>query len=338
MLKELKFVQGAVAKKDFLPAMTHFRIEDGHVRAYNGALALSSPLPFDINCNPKADQLVKAISNCQETVTLSMTAGGRLKVQSGAFTSFVECIDGETPHVLPAGENIILDGEQFLEAVKTLYPFIGDDASRPWTNGILFRNQSAFATNNVCLVEYWIGTSVPFVVNLPRAALKEILRVDEPPTHAQIDKHSMTFHYTDGRWIRTQLLETTWPDLTKILDVPSNPQPIDPRLFDAIDTLRNMADKTGRLYIRDGLLRTHLDDYTGGTFRIPDMPITGCYQMQMLALLRHAVTRADFSRYPEPCMFFGERIRGALIGLYMGDVKTAVDSEPACDTPEAPLP
>jgi len=29
MLRELKFVQGAVAKKDLLPAMTHFAIEGG---------------------------------------------------------------------------------------------------------------------------------------------------------------------------------------------------------------------------------------------------------------------------------------------------------------------
>lgn len=317
MLKELKFVQGAVAKKDFLPAMTHFRIEDGHVRAYNGALALSSPLPFDINCNPKADQLVRAISNCDETVTLSMTAGNRLKVQSGAFKAFVDCVDGETPHVMPEGDVIELDGEQFLAAVKTLYPFIGEDASRPWTNGILFKEMSAYATNNVCVVEYWIGTPVPFVVNIPRAALKEVLRIDEAPTHAQIDHNSMTFHYTDGRWIRTQLLETTWPDLTKILDVPSNPEPIDERIFEGIDTLRNMADKVGRLYIKDGCLRTSLDEHTGGSYELPGLNFEGCYQVSMISLLKGVVTRADFKRYPEPCMFFGDRVRGAIVGLLM---------------------
>lgn len=85
MLKELKFVQGAVGKKDLLPAMTHFQIQNGHVRSYNGTLALSSPLPFDIDCCPKAEQLVKAIGQCDEVITLSMTPGNKLRVQSGKF-------------------------------------------------------------------------------------------------------------------------------------------------------------------------------------------------------------------------------------------------------------
>jgi len=49
MLKELRFVQGAVAKKDFVPAMTHFRIEKGTVRSFNGNLAICSPLHWTWN-------------------------------------------------------------------------------------------------------------------------------------------------------------------------------------------------------------------------------------------------------------------------------------------------
>ena len=73
MLNELKFVQGSVAKKDFLPALTHFAIADGKVRGYNGSIALCSPIPFDIVCNPKAEPLVRAIANCSDTVALALT-------------------------------------------------------------------------------------------------------------------------------------------------------------------------------------------------------------------------------------------------------------------------
>ena len=40
MLAELKFVQGAVAKKDFIPSLTHFEIKDGMIKGLNGSLAL----------------------------------------------------------------------------------------------------------------------------------------------------------------------------------------------------------------------------------------------------------------------------------------------------------
>lgn len=111
MLKELKFVQGAVAKKDLLPAMTHFAIEGGHVRSYNGTLALSSPIPFDIDCKPKAGPLVQAIANCNDTVTLSMTPAGKLRIQSGKFWAF-----GVINTMINAANS-----QQFRDAVQELF-------------------------------------------------------------------------------------------------------------------------------------------------------------------------------------------------------------------------
>lgn len=315
MLRELKFVQGAVAKKDLLPAMTHFRIEKGRVRSYNGKMAISSPIPFDIDCAPKADQLVKAISQCNETVTLSMTPGGRLRIQSGKFRAFVETVEGETPHPLPEGEVVTFDGEQMLLACKTLFDFIGNDASRSWTNGILFMGQSAFATNNVCLIEYWLGSPFPFVINVPKDCIREIIRVNEPPTHAQITERSITFHYSGDRWIRSQLLETTWPDLTKILDVPHSRKPVPAELFEGIETLKKMSESTSRIYFQEGLIRTHLEEFTGAVYEVDGLDFKGCYNISMFSLLNGVVTHADFTRYPEPCLFFGERVRGAIIGM-----------------------
>lgn len=315
MLKELKFVQGAVAKKDFLPAMTHFAIEGGHVRSYNGTLALSSPIPFNIDCKPKAVPLVQAIANCDETVTLSMTPSGKLRIQSGGFRAFVDCIEGETPHVEPEGDEIQIDGESLLKAFKAISPFVGNDASRPWTNGILLREQSAFATNNVCLVEYWIGAQAPFTANIPMQAVKEVLRINEAPTHVQTNANSITFHYTDGRWIRSQLYSTDWPDLSKVLDKPCNASDIDPRLFEGLDVLKSFADKLGRIFFQEQALRTHIEETEGASFDMPGLKAEGVYQIEMLKLLKGVAVTIDFNLYPAPCLFYGERIRGAIIGM-----------------------
>ena len=132
MLKELKFVQGAVGKKEFIPAITHFCIENGHVRAYNGTIALSSPIACDLNCKPKAVPMVQAIGKCNETISLSMTPAGRLSIKSGSFKAFIECIEESQAHVTPEGEEIFFDGEILLAGLKTVQDFIGNDASRPW--------------------------------------------------------------------------------------------------------------------------------------------------------------------------------------------------------------
>lgn len=320
MLKQLKFVQGAVAKRDLMPAMTHFRIENGFVRAYNGILALCSPIDCDINCIPKADKMVKAISRCNDVMTMSMHDNGRLEISSGPFHVFIDCIDDDSQHIEPAGERVDFDGEGILKALKALAPFIGEDASRPWTNGVLLRNHSAFATNNVCLVEYWLGVKSPVTINLPEVAITEMLRINEPPTHAQMDQNSITFHYSDGRWIRSQLLDNGWPDIERILNVPSNATPIDPRLFEALETLDGFTDKAGRVFMRNGILRTEDDDAAAGAgYEVDGLGIEGAYQIKMLRLLKDVATHADFTRYPEPTMFFGNMLRGAILGMRMTD-------------------
>lgn len=316
MLTELKFVQGAVAKKDFLPALTHFVIENGTVRGFNGMLALCSPIPFDIACKPKAESLVKAIANCTETVQLSLTPAGRLSVKSGKFKAFVDCVEGETPHAMPEGEVVAVDGAALLQAFKVVSPFIGDDASRPWSNGVLLLGQSAFATNNITLVEYWTGATMPRPLNIPRAAIKEILRIDEPPVSVQLTENSITFHFTGDRWLRTQLFETKWPDLTRVLNKESKPAPLDSRLFEALKTIKPFSDKLGRVVFKgNGKIATHDEETEGAGFEIEGFDHTGVYQLEMLMLLQNGVTAIDWSLYPSPCMFFGDRLRGAIVGM-----------------------
>lgn len=315
MLEQLKFVQGSVAKKDFLPALTHFVIEHGTVRGYNGTISLCSPIPFDIACKPKAEQLVRAIGNCSDTVKLSITQAGRLSIKSGSFRALVECVDGDTPHVLPSGEDVQVNGAAILAALKAVQPFIGEDASRPWCNGVLFRGPSVFATNNVTLVEYWAQDTLPVVVNIPRQAVREILRIGEPPTHAQCDSSSVTFHYDGGRWLRTHLLDCAWPDLSAVLDKPCTPAPIDPELFTGLATVKPFADKLERALFRDGHIKTHATDEEGASYALAGLPPDGAYNISMLELLEGVAVTADFSLYPKPCLFFGENIRGAIVGM-----------------------
>ena len=315
MLNELKFVQGAISAKDFIPALTHVRIENGTVRSFNGLLALCTPIQLDIDCTPKAHPLIKAIGNCDETVTLTMTPGGKLSVKSGSFKALIECIQEETPHVHPEGEIVNFSGEQLIAAFKAMYDFIGDDASRPWSNGILLKGQSAFATNNVTLVEYWIGDAFPHECNIPRACIKEMLRIGEPPIYAQLSDNNITFHYTGDRWIRSQLFSTEWPDLSKVLDAESNPFPINEELFGALDKLKSFVDKQGRIYFTEGAISTSTDENEGASFALDNHASEGIYNIEMLYLLKGVAKSIDWAAYPRPCIFMGERLRGAIVGM-----------------------
>lgn len=319
MLKELKFVQGAAAKKDFIPSITHFCIENGTVRAYNGMLALCAPIDCDIDCRPKAIPMVNAIAKCNSTISMSMTPTGKLSIRSGPFKALIECVadDEVQHHVTPEGQTVNFDGEALIKGLRTVIPFVGSDMAigRGWSAGVLLKGQSCYATNNVCVVEYWLGAEFPLVVNIPKAAIAEMLRIGEAPTHAQVTDTSITFHYSDGRWVRSQLLETQWPDIAELLNVENHALPINPELYEGLDSLRPFMNKMGQVFINEAFMHTHPDISEGSSFDLP-WPGANCvFALEMLQLLRGVATTADFSLFPAPCIFYGDRLRGAIIGM-----------------------
>lgn len=314
MLNALKFVQGSIAKADFIPALTHFCIERGTVRGYNGTLALCSPIPFDIACKPKAETMVQAIKNCSETVSLSMTPSGRLSIKSGKFKALIECVEGSTPHVMPEGKRVEIDGEQMLAAMKIGLNFISDNNSKPWANGMLFTGQSAIATINVALVEYWTGFTIPIPINIPKAAVKEMLRIGEAPKFAQVSENSATFHYGERKWIRTQLLPTDWPDLSRILDKQTDQKPIDTNLFEAMSILKPFASKSGRMVFEDGCISTSRTD-EGAKYEIEGLKAGPNFNVEVFNTLKGVAKTIDFTSYPQAVIFQGDRLRGAIIGM-----------------------
>src|SRR5574337_929986 len=153
MLESLNFVKGAVAKKDLVPAMTHFHISNGRIQSYNGKISLSAPIALDVDCCPKADPFVRAIEACTETAQLHLTPSGKLAIRSGKFRAHIDSVPEEMfPELEPEGEPVSVDGD-LLPALTQLYDLVGEDASRPWATGILLDGGSAFATNNVLLAE-----------------------------------------------------------------------------------------------------------------------------------------------------------------------------------------
>lgn len=320
MLSDLKFVMGAVAKKDLVPAMKHFNIKDGLVRSYNGMVALCAPIPFDIDCNPNAELLYKAIENCDEAVTLNLTPTGKLSIKSGRFRALVPCIDETVEHPKPEGDLIELEApDKLITALERLEPVIGDDAARPWQAGVLIKDGCAHVTCNVVAVQYWLGgMDFGHVVNIPGQAVREMLRVKETPTHAQVTDNSVTFLYDSGRWIRTQLLPADWPDFNKLLEGcgTANHREIEPAVWEACERLKKFVDpKMGEaIYFEGGEAFTHRNREEGSSFLCETIRWTGVFNRSMLMLLQPLAQQADFSTWPKPCYFVGENLRGAIVG------------------------
>lgn len=316
MLKELQFVKGAVAKKDFDPTLTHFLIRNRRVWGFNGIIGLSSPIQCDLDIAPQGLAFLKALNACDAEVTLHLAPSGQLVIRSGKFRTTVNCVAPEEHKALPpAGDFVELDGEM-LAAVKKLEPFIGFDASRQWACGILFRGHSAYATNNIAFVQYWLGYEFPIEVNIPTQAIRELIRIGEEPLGLQACEDRLTFYYEGGRWLMTKLSALEWPQMDKVfaLTDSANYSPVPEGLFDALDKLRPFTDDMGRVLF-DGTCMSTTGDETGTSIELATTPAAGKFNCDQLAALRSVALKMDFGQYPRPVPFLGERVRGVIAGL-----------------------
>lgn len=319
MLDTLKFVQGAVAKKDFVPALNHFLLKNNRVTGFNGSLAISAPVNIDFQSGvaPKANQFVKAISACTERITLHVAENGKLVVKSGAFKMMVDCIDPTSyPEIKPGGK-IIKITQSLLPALTYLEPFIAEDASRPWACGILFDGQSAFATNNIVLLEYWLGFDFPCRINIPGAAVKELIRIGEDPTEIQMTENRIVFHYEDGKWLSTQTLESQWPDVGALLNRHAGVEvhEFPAGFWEAIDQIIPFTDELSKCYFMGEKLGTGSNTEKEGASVQISCPSTGIFNAKQLRNLKGIADKIGFEAYPNPVPFYGDKTRGIIVGI-----------------------
>jgi hypothetical protein len=316
MIDALRFVQGAVASKDFVPELTHFRISAGHIMGFNGRVALCSPIDLSLDVAPKATTFTKALLNCGDKVSMHLTDAGRLAVRSDGFRVFVECIEPTGFHAYPEGDAYPAPAG-LLDCVKTIAPFMGEDASRPWCMALHISSGSMYATNNIIAVEQWLGGELP-ALTIPHNAVREIIRIGLDPISLQTDGRSLTLWYGDGKWLRTQLVQDAWP-VDRFKDMLNSADPTgcvdaDPALFAALDRLKPfMVAKSKKILLLGDRVSTHEEDGIGASQDVPGLPARAAFDRDMLALVGSVATTLDLAAYP--AVFYTSRLRGVIMGM-----------------------
>lgn len=320
MLETLKFVRAAVSKTEFNPALHHFRLSNGKITASNGSLTIQAPLPVDLDCCPHAAQFMKAISACEDVISLTLE-GSRLLVKSGRFKSYVNTCDiSSFPIIHPQG-SIHPISEPLLPVLRRLLPFVATDERKPWACGILFSNHSAIATNSICIVEHWLPAAFPAIVNLPREAVAELVRLKVQPHSLQVSAHAVTFHLPGDAWISCQVSTYKWPDIQRIFEEAESfkgrfltASDLE-TLLDDVAKLEKFANDLGQVHFLPGAVATSPQGVAGTSLDNPLSPGKGIFRADQLTALRGDVERIGFDNYPAPVPFYGERFRGVMVGF-----------------------
>ena len=322
MLTALKFAQRAIARSGLAPTLSCFRMSNGRVTASNGVLAMSAPLTLSFEAAPAAVHFTKAIDACEGPMTIAQDSPTRMTVKAGGFKASIPCLPVATiPTVRPEGE--FIPNISLVDAFKMLRPFVStdDQPDKAWANGIMLDSQYAWATNNVTLTQCWLGGShVPFKINIPLPMVDEIIHVRDEPTTLQVGRASITAHYADGRWIRSQLSALEWPNLGTVLESAWEGRTLESVRLEFKDACAKLAKFAGKddhkTYLRGLDVATARSNDTDGIASVAVLcDNEGCYHTRYLADVLAVAEAADFGNYPRPVPFVGGMMRGVICGV-----------------------
>jgi DNA polymerase III sliding clamp (beta) subunit (PCNA family) len=315
-------VKGAISRQDIVPALSQFAVKEGRVYAFDGRVQISTPVKALATAGAftvPAMRMLAALEACLDHAPEVRVEGGRLYVKGGAFRAAMPLGAVETyPFVNDTSAQKKPLAAGLLTVLRTLRPFIGEDASRAWCASVLFDGKHATATNNVILARMPSPNGMPACA-IPVAAIDEMLRLDEDPIAVGVSQTNVTFHYKDTTRVCTTLVIAPWPDVAAVLE----PVHKGAKMREVTDSLESAVQRVARfapdlklpvVCLTDGRVETPAGELSAVVEGIDNIA-PGTYHASPLLLVLEAATHADWSRFPRVPWSGSGKLVGVLMGV-----------------------
>lgn len=319
MMNALNFVRGAVSTKDMTPVLKNIFCYDGRLQGSDGKLTIDAPCKDlkGFNFTVPCAAFLKAVDACQGEPKLVIKGDSNqsLQITRDKFKATLPLDTSDSfPHQTLAGEEGTKLTGTLLPVLRTLRPFVSEDASRPWACGILFRNGNAYATNNI-IVAGIPAVSFPQDINLPGFLVDELLRLNLEPETIVANSDSITFRFSDSSWCKSSLLAATWPPVENMVPESATEQ-VPKGLIRAVEQVLPFCldPKQPLIFLgADGVKTSDGDkSATVGGFELAE----SVYRAEPLLAVLRGATHVNFSDYPKPAGFQGlNGLRGLLVGV-----------------------
>lgn len=313
MIDILKTVKEAVATKNLISILTHLHFYDGRVQANNGRLCIDAPLDIGYEVTVPAVKFMQASRLCSSKIKLNLTKMGKLTVSCNKFRAILQTAEHDNYPRMSIDLQDVQECEHLLRFIQPLVPFISEDASRPWSMGILIRGGYAWATNNVVIAR----VEVPFTWEavIPKHAIMALLSIDGKPNFIGIKENYVAFLYEDNIWMRCATVTQKWPDVSKLV-VQTQAQAVPAYFSDTLDAMKAFCEdpKIPIFLLGSYGIKTNTDEQ-GATVELAQFPDSK-FRAEPLMQVAGIATHIDFSSYPKPCYFKSSiGVDGVIIGV-----------------------
>jgi hypothetical protein len=210
----IKWVSEARPDKDIGPAMTHYLVKGGMIRATNGKITASHPWPdAEDEFLVSGYEFEKILARMQDdSPTITRNASPSITIHSGRFHGSIATLPADEwgyPGVDDAAWLAIPNN--FLQVLKSLRAFIPDKPAQAWAGCVALEHGYCYATNNIALAG--INCDIGAVqALLPSYAIDFLLRRQQGlESWAWCDNY-VAFKWQNGAWIRAQLVLGKFPE------------------------------------------------------------------------------------------------------------------------------
>lgn len=310
LIRALNFIKQA-QHKEGTPYQTHCVIANNMVVGFDGKLTIGTPVETGLECCPHTFNLLKSLNGCSADMAITYDSLV-LTVKSGKFRSVVSCISPEITANNPADPLLVPIDDRLKEALAGA-AIVADPctAQRVITKSVLLRNNVIAATDGLSLIEFWHGCQgIPDLL-IPKETAELVAQCDKKLIGIGGTSNSVTFHFEDGSFIKSNLYNGMFPDYTHILTYEGHPLPPASDFFEAVSKVAEFSE-TNYVFFIDGKVSSHRSYHVGTSFEvdcIPDNVKFNATYIKMLAKFMDKIEFVDNKLY-----FFSDNCRGCIAG------------------------
>lgn len=327
LLAGVRWVTDAVSTKDVgIAALTSYYINNNAVHASDGRMVVSTPFPFEGQVLVPAEQFLRVLTNRPEGSFSWEHEPDRLVLKRGKFRGRIKTLPVDQ-WVYPTD----IDPAQFqpiphglIDAVRTMLPFVSENATKPWATCMGFIDGYLYVSNNIVVARtYCDGTQPPDGEQylLPRWVAEFILsRADGLRSWCR-EPERITFLWADGSWMRSTLVVDQYPPVAKIFE----------SYYDGVEQDVEVTKEWTQALLRvgkvtdDPVIRLRVDEMRGASGEVlfvedglgtpcPEGMEETVWDLRYLAPVLEVATHWQPRVWPKPAPWRGDYIEGVILG------------------------
>lgn len=219
-------------------ALAHVMIQRGRMQSGNGSYAVEAETDLPDGC--VHGQKLTAVYAPDSVVTCD---GSVMTIKNGKSRTRLPCLPTSNYPLLDPDPQTHESAPGLTAVLQRLHPFVATGANKPWATSICLDGDHGYATNSFVMARAALPVHFAAPVNLPAVVVPALAALGDP-VGVGIGHASVTFHFADGAWLRTGLIDGGWPidTVEGLVKALGDWTPVSQELKDALRTAGKIAD------------------------------------------------------------------------------------------------